>query len=574
MACYLGFTPMEADEGFYFVSYNSDDMERIQPLVKGLYDAGVPLWYDYALEYGKEWKKQIARKINGSDAVLLLLTRGVVAKEESFVREEYDMATEFFGKTVYVVLLDQIRKTEIPIDSVPWWMEVIKNHIIDLTKVSGTGAQVREICTALGIRERQEEPVEMEASAKRSEPTEKAESDKKSEPIVPTESPIGGKSRFPAPERGSAAEGAGAPYVYISYAHRDRKDVGIFVQGMKQQGIRFWLDEGLEVGCEWASTITDYVIHAHGCIVFMSSAYTQSVNCRSELEFALAKKIPVMVVYLEDTELTMGMKLYVGELPSLFRRRFASDEDLTQALCDTEMLRACREMTPPRSSAGLQYESLSGDACAVTGWGTCKDTKLVIPPTMRGKSVTRISASAFSESLKLWGKRLTSVYIPHSVSHIEQYAFSDCKNLTTVTVEHGVASIGLGAFAWCRGLSSIALPASVTHVDQYAFRSCEGLTEFPLSVGVKTIGDWAFNSCKGLTEVTIPRGVTSIGEWAFADCKALTSVFIPDSVETMGENVFALCSNVTIYCEHPRKPEGWDKNWNPLKRPVIWNDKP
>lgn len=150
MSCYLGFEPTTAESGYYFVSYNSDDVTRIQPLVKGLFDAGVPLWYDHALEYGKEWKKQIAGKIRNSDAVLLFMTMGVLRKEFSYVREEYEMAVDYFDKKVYVVLLDAIAKKDVPFESVPWWMEVVKNHLIDLSNVSNTSFQIAEICKAIG----------------------------------------------------------------------------------------------------------------------------------------------------------------------------------------------------------------------------------------------------------------------------------------------------------------------------------------------------------------------------------------------------------------------------------------
>ena len=256
MACYLGFSPVETERGYYFVSYNSDDLQRIQPLVKGLFEAGLPLWYDYALEYGKEWKKQIARKINGSDAVLLFLTRGVVEKESSFVREEYDMATEFFDKKVYVVLLDKIQKNEIPIDSVPWWMEVIKNHVIDLTRVSATEAQVGEICTALGVKPRQAESVGADEPVKKDTPATPSEP---SLPPVSTAPVSAGLPKSPTsplcPPVGDPEPTRSEPYIYVSYAHRNRDMVSPVIRGLKDQGVRVELDTGLEAGSEWYATI-------------------------------------------------------------------------------------------------------------------------------------------------------------------------------------------------------------------------------------------------------------------------------------------------------------------------------
>ncbi len=146
----LGFDSVTTDQDYYFISYNSDDIDRVQPIAKGLFEAGLPLWYDYALEHGKEWEKQIAQKIHDSKAVLLFLTKGVVQKEDTYVRKEFDMATQFFGKTVYIVVLDKIKNSDVPVNSVPWYMEVIKRQLMDMTKGQSLNQMILEIKKVLG----------------------------------------------------------------------------------------------------------------------------------------------------------------------------------------------------------------------------------------------------------------------------------------------------------------------------------------------------------------------------------------------------------------------------------------
>ncbi|WP_056928778.1 leucine-rich repeat protein [Candidatus Symbiothrix dinenymphae] len=98
---------------------------------------------------------------------------------------------------------------------------------------------------------------------------------------------------------------------------------------------------------------------------------------------------------------------------------------------------------------------------------------------------------------------IKTVVINEGVTHIAQYAFSDCIDLTSVTIPNSMTSIGSRAFHNCSGLISVSIPNSVT-----------------------SIGEYAFVYCIGLTSVTIPNSVTSIGEYAFSGCYGLDSVSV------------------------------------------------
>ena len=77
-----------------------------------------------------------------------------------------------------------------------------------------------------------------------------------------------------------------------------------------------------------------------------------------------------------------------------------------------------------------------------------------------------------------------------------------------------------------------------------------------------------------LKSIIIPNSVTSIGEFAFAFCSSLYSIIIPNSVTSIGHFAFfAACESLTIYCEASSKLDGWDDEWNPNDRPVVWGYK-
>ena len=88
--------------------------------------------------------------------------------------------------------------------------------------------------------------------------------------------------------------------------------------------------------------------------------------------------------------------------------------------------------------------------------------------------------------------------------------------------------------------------------------------------GVTSIGSYAFSGRTGLTNITIPDSVTSIGQDAFEGCTGLTSITIPSSVTSIGKKAFIHCPALTIYCEAKSKPTGWNNDWNPNNRPVVW----
>jgi hypothetical protein len=116
-------------------------------------------------------------------------------------------------------------------------------------------------------------------------------------------------------------------------------------------------------------------------------------------------------------------------------------------------------------------------------------------------------------------------------------------------------------------------PSSLTTIGNNAFMDCTGLTSIAIPNSVTTIGNNAFMDCTGLTSVTFvsPSSLTSIGTSSFSGCTGLTSITIPNSVTTIGGGAFRGCTRLTIYAEAPSQPAGWNENWNPHNRPVVWS---
>ena len=172
-----------------------------------------------------------------------------------------------------------------------------------------------------------------------------------------------------------------------------------------------------------------------------------------------------------------------------------------------------------------------------------------------------------------------SIVIPSSVTHINSFAFNNCRELTSINVSRdnsnyssedgilydknktalicapkgkkgnikipsGVTSIEKEAFSYCRYVTNIKIPFGVTSIGEWAFRCC-GLTTIEIPSSVTSIGECAFWVCTDLTSIDIPSSVTSIGEQAFSSCNGLTSINIPSSVTSIGNEAFNDCIVLT-----------------------------
>lgn len=182
--------------------------------------------------------------------------------------------------------------------------------------------------------------------------------------------------------------------------------------------------------------------------------------------------------------------------------------------------------------------------------------------------------------------RITSVYIPGTVSCVPSDTFKDCKNLRKVTLGEGVEKIEGSTFEGCTALSEVILPDSLGMVGDHAFRECCSLdvsqlyipgsvrfsamypffgcrnepdvlytsdkkrllryvsckaVSFTVPDSVREIGNFAFCAHKELTTVILPSGLKKIGEMAFSICVNLAGISLPESVEEIGTGAFRSC---------------------------------
>lgn len=244
--------------------------------------------------------------------------------------------------------------------------------------------------------------------------------------------------------------------------------------------------------------------------------------------------------------------------------------------------------------------AVNADFAALTEYAVKEGTKVIADNAFSG--------AGYSGKVK-------KITLPDGLYRIGQGAFAKLSNLTEVNIPESVRSIGYGAFAatgydvaahytdgglyvgnWlvaventvrtsftvqdgtvgvadgkdtslfpsrAQKATQLSLPSSLKYIGTRSFARLR-ITELQLPAGLQTLGEGAFASCSWLKTVNLGdcAELESIGAQAFTNA-AITEITIPEGVVSVGELVFNQNTvDLTIRCEAPEKPEGWDENWS------------
>ncbi len=132
------------------------------------------------------------------------------------------------------------------------------------------------------------------------------------------------------------------PYVFISYAHVNSKNVMPCIMAMQNAGINLWFNEGIEAGSEWPEYIAMKVVSCSKFVLFVSNAYLTSQNCKRELNFAISRKKDILTVFIEDVRLTPGMEMQLGTYQAMRTARFSNSAQFYKSLCSERFFDKCR----------------------------------------------------------------------------------------------------------------------------------------------------------------------------------------------------------------------------------------
>ncbi len=155
---------------------------------------------------------------------------------------------------------------------------------------------------------------------------------------------------------------------------------------------------------------------------------------------------------------------------------------------------------------GIRYAETGENTVKIVGYSG-KGENVVIPDTISGKKVTRISNFSFNDNTIV-----KSLSVPASVTEIDDMVILNCPNITAIKVasdnkyydsrNNCNAIIEKATGTLIAGCKSTKVPNGVTKIGRFAFYNCSGLTDITLPESVKSIQHQAFQDCKNLKNIT------------------------------------------------------------------------
>jgi hypothetical protein len=115
-------------------------------------------------------------------------------------------------------------------------------------------------------------------------------------------------------------------YVFVCYAHDERKVVLDEIAWLREKGFEIWFDEAIEAGNRWSEDLARAVEGCAAVLFFLSPTSTSSRYCLDEIHFALECGRPIVPAEIEPVTLTPGLRLTLGGTHRIFMHRMDPGE--------------------------------------------------------------------------------------------------------------------------------------------------------------------------------------------------------------------------------------------------------
>ena len=356
-------------------------------------------------------------------------------------------------------------------------------------------------------------------------------------------------------------------YLFISYSHKDfakvYHDLAVFLYNGDTK-VRFWYDEGLPAGKNWAEEARKYIEHPRcvGAIFYLSDNLLASDAVLQEMEMIKSVGKPYVSIALDKDKFSASRILKDRERNSLYEKfdAFFPDAD-TALIYGEDYENILYRIHKIEEAFNVTEDVLSDFVCEEYEEGLRlvkyqgNKSEIYIPERINDKPVIAINARF---------PNAESIFIPKTVRRIELPTqpvdtYEDVKEESTATIFR-MMELMIGGYQRTGAIFGTAGNLAVIRVDDanpyfqdkhnclYTKRGApltllrvppQVEVEDKLLEGVKKIGDGAFVGCRLCAEeVLLPDTVEELGDGAFAESGVRLTPSI-EGLKKVGRSVFS-----------------------------------
>ncbi len=380
-------------------------------------------------------------------------------------------------------------------------------------------------------------------------------------------------------------------YYFISYSHKDYKEVYSDIFDFQQKGLSVWYDQGIAAGDNWKDTAEKYMMpfECRGVVFYISENALKSKAIKAEIEFAKSTGKPFIVILISDNkELSLNYlieKLYsdgvIGKSEfDFYKRMFPNEiiyiryEDIVQN--KVKLIKGSLKKQPilelDTFSSSLVVGNIEPEDLLISnkfkivirGLYDYYAKEVLISDFFELLSNPRVIKSfllehykraylkSVKESLLVLLKKKPIALSAENVNGIEigQAAFSNMKNLQYAEIplcdcsNYGFNYIFDYAFFGCKKLTEIkfvSIGETFAHVEigKCAFNRCDSLRKFDFS-RIENFGEYSFCLCTSLEEVDLSNNevLAVISAGTFQNCNNLKKVTFNEEIVAIDDYAF------------------------------------
>lgn len=323
-----------------------------------------------------------------------------------------------------------------------------------------------------------------------------------------------------------------APFVFISYSHKNMKAAKEIIDGLGDIGYRVWYDRGAIVGNSWLEEIPEHLLKSEVCIALLSEEFERSKRCMNEFNMTNTDNINLIPIFLSGYEPSKKIVFELGYTKVIKWHDYSSSHELIRELSRNKYIGKCisdppkplpeqpPETSPPSSFLKWPFAIMAVFFVAILigigilrDPGNSEDHSSEISPhdTIASQSSNGLFISETSTPFPATTKDTytyiedggISYQLDNGTATVLAYSGSNSDVLIPSRVGGSeVTSISDGAFSENSSIESVTLPATIEYIGSRAFNGCNNLQVlYSASLEPVTVEPSAFTNCPKLIAI-------------------------------------------------------------------------